>query len=56
MEKTIVLLPNVFLVNVDAKNYSNCDIAGSFYEVVYKKESNVPKEELIGRPKEESGK
>lgn len=56
MEKTVVLLPNAFLVNVDAKNYSNCDSAGSFYEVVYKKECDLSKEELIGRPKEESGK
>jgi hypothetical protein len=38
MEKTVSLQPNAFLVNVDGKNYSNCDVLGSFYDVVYKNE------------------
>ena len=59
MEKTVVLQPNAFLVNVDAKSYSNCDIVGSFY-TVYEKKDVIEKElinrdELIGKPKE-SGK
>jgi hypothetical protein len=59
---------NIFLVNTDAKGYSNCDIAGSFYEVVYKNEDKAcdakacdakpkpePTDEMVGKPKE-SGK
>lgn len=57
MEKTVILQPNAFLVNVDGKNYSNCDILGSFYDVVYKKElTEVDKDEIVGKAKEASGK
>jgi hypothetical protein len=61
MEKTVSLQPNAFLVNVDGKNYSNCDVLGSFYDVVYKngmKEENKvkDKDEVSGKAKETSGK